>query len=660
MKKNGFLWITLAYFLFNIFNTYFLTTSTFNQYIITFKHTFSSELFSFIGNFAILGILYLTGILILRKEKRITIYLIVISFILNVVVIALQYYSKNYKLAFSFFNFSLLKSPTGGFGGNVALDWIYELFIYYRIICLLPFILILTLFIVFRKEFLSNNIKISLKKILCSFAILITMSVTSYQYYQYSLHKNWGYSTEYAQYGCQYAGTYNYYIYEVVFRVDNRNISSKTIPLSSLDEYNKNKNSYINYIDKKTYSNKDNQTGILKGKNLFVIQMESTMSFCYNATFNGIEITPNFNKLFKDKNCFYFDNVHTTVGIGNTSDAEFAFFTGFYPTGDMTVAWEYDTNPFKMTTLGDHFNSYQTYSYNGTNENFYNHNNLHEGLFKINDFRGLETYESIYPKNKYKDKYLRYWISDSSILEWAAETAKDEHNKSKNSFSFVETITPHNPFYDLSDSLPNFTISDFNLGSTYYQLENYLNQVKYNDTLLYNFLMNATNPNSETYLKDTIFILYGDHGNALSKGAYESLYNRELTDLEYHNLLLKIPVIIYEPTPTGETGEIYKSLENKEAVQSQIKSNIDLYRTIINLFGIETEAPYFGVNMFSGEPTFSYDPKNSNIITDDFIYNEKNKTYELFTKKPLNKDLIKYVLNYRKKQDNYLNSLIYK
>ncbi len=659
MKKFSFLWIVLSFFILNILNTFFLTFTALNKYIIAFNHTFLSELCSILGNLSVLSILFLIGVLIFKKEKRISIYLIIVTFVLNVAIIALQYYTKGYHLAFSIFNYTLAKSPTGGFGANVFLDWVYELFIYFRIISLLPFVVILTLFLVFRKRMSKENINLSLKKIICSFVILIGISVSTYQYYQYSLNKNWGYSTDYAQYGCQYTGVYNYYISEFVFRIDNRNINenNKTEDTKQeLDNFNKNKESYGNIIDKKEYSNKDKQTGILKDMNVFVIQMESTMSFCYNTEFNGIEITPNFNKLFKDPNCFYFNNAYTTVGIGNTSDAEFSFFTGYYPTGDMTIAWEFDEYDFQLPALGDHLKNYLSYSYNPTNESFYNHNNLHEQLYKITDFRGLETYETIYPKNEYKEKYLNYWISDTSILNWAARTAILANTNGHNSFSFVETITPHNPFTDLSEDLPNFTKYDYNIKPTYYQLTNYINQVKYNDQILYDFIMDVTNPKSENYLKDTVFIIYGDHGNAISKGAYESLYNRELTEFEYRKLLLNIPIIFYDPS-----GKIYNSLDSNqiESILTQTKSNTDMYRTLINLLGIETTESYYGVNMFSGEPSYSYDPKNWDIITDDFIYNEKNKVYDLFTDNSLNEEVIQHIIDYRKKQDDYLNTLIY-
>lgn len=661
LKNHPFIWITSLYFILNIFNTYFLTISSFNQYIIPFNHTFASEVCSFLGNFSILAILYIIGVLLLKKPKRISIYLICVTCVLNIAIIALQYYMKSYKLAFSIFNFSLMKSPTGGFGGGVFMDWVRELFLYYRILALLPFIVLLTLVIVLRKKFEDIKIQVTFQKVFCSISLLVGCCLSTYAYYQYSLNENWGYSTDYAQYGCQYAGTYNYYISEFIFHVDNRPIDREgdaQDEMESLAKYNTNQQSYINPIDHQEYSNQDQQTGILKGKNVYVIQMESTMSFCYDTKYNGVEVTPYFNALMKDPNCFYFNNVYTTVGIGNTSDAEFSFFTGMYPTGDMTIAWDFDEYDFQMKAIGDFIKEdYLSYSYNPTNESFYNHKNLHQGLYKMTQFKGLETFLEEYPKNQYPEKYVHnYWIRDSEILRWAAQTAQKANQQGKHAFSFVETITPHNPFDDMSEEFDGFVKYDYGISPNYYQLTNYMNQVRYNDQMIYEFLMEATDSTSPYYLEDTVFILYGDHGNALSKGAYESLYGRELDALEYRKLLLNIPVFIYDPS-----GEIAKSLEGVDQTQilTKTKSNTDMYRTLLNLLGIETDAKYFGVNMFSGEPSFSYDPKNVDILTDDFMYCKKNEQYQLYGSSELNVDLLEYILEFKKRQDSYLNTLVY-
>ena len=661
MKKRIFIWIIFVYLVLNMFNTFFLTTKALNQYIVPFNTTFSSFFFSFFADIAVLSILLLIGILIFRKEKRVAYYLIFLSLVLNIAIIAIQYYNKSYKIAFSIFNFSLLKSPTGGFGSNVFLDWVYELFLYFRIFNLLPFIVLLTLTIVFRKSFKTEKMVISWKKYACYFLALASFQITSYVYFQNSLEKNWNFSSEYAQYGCQHAGVYNYYISEIVFHIDNRNIGSKSenaqTAYEKLEPYNKNKAEYTNFIDHKTYSIQDRQSGILSGYNVFVIQMESMMSFAFEHTYNGIEVTPYFNKRFKDPNCFYFDNVHTNVGIGNTSDAEFTFFTGLVPTGDMTVVWEYDTYDFDLPNLGNHLqkNGYTSYSYNPTDEVFYNHKVVHEGLYQMNQFMGLDTYVKLYPKKEYPDNYLKYWIRDNYILKWAVENAKAASGPS---FSFVETITPHNPFPDFSKEYSDYEIVDFDLGFENYQLQNYLSQVHYDDKLLNRFLDEATDPNSPLYMGEkTLFILYGDHGNALKKASYEKLLGKKLTDLEYRNLLLKIPMIFYDPS-----GEIRKTISEEDAssIFTSVRSLSDLYRTLTNLLGFRGNEKIFGVNMFSTEPSFTYDSKNNDVICDDFMYCKKNQDYSLFPPHyQIDLQLADQMVEYRRRNDLYLNTLIY-
>ncbi|MBQ3253273.1 MAG: sulfatase-like hydrolase/transferase [Acholeplasmatales bacterium] len=662
MKKGIFIFIVAVYFVMNIINTYFLSLEQLNEYIVTFDQTFLGNISSILGNLAVLGIFFIIGRILFRNDRRLSIYLLIITLILNAAVIGIQYYNKGYKLAFSFFNFNLIKNPAGGFGSNVFLDWMHELFVNYRIINLIPFFLILFVLIAFRKKFDLEKKKLNIKRIITALLLLSITQVGTFAYYKASMKDNWGYSTEYAQYGIQYCGAYNYYISELAFQIDNRNIKSdKTVEerYEDISLYNKNVNEYTNIIDNKKYSNKDKQTGILKDKNVFVIQMESTMNFVMNTSFNGIEVTPYLNKFVKeDENCFYFNNAYTTIGIGNTSDAELAFFTGYYPTGDMTIAWEYELFDFDMTAITEIIDDqYYSHSYNGTDEIFYNHNKLHEKFYGVDNFRGLDTFKKDFPRKNNEDKYFHYWISDESILNWAVDTAQEKQENGNKSFAFVETITPHNPFPNYSEQIEGFS-KDWGLSGVNDSLSNYVSMLHYNDKFIYEFLMDVTNPESDNYLEDTVFVLYGDHGNNLAKDCYDDLFKRDLTDLEYAKMVLNIPIIFYDPS-----GTIKESLEGEDIdyILSQTKSNTDIFRTLINLLGIETDINYYGVNMFSGEPTFSYDPKNFNIVTDDFIYCYKNSKYELFgDTKSINKDIINYVLDFRMKQDDYVNTLVYK
>ena len=532
MKKRIDLLIVVLYFVFNLINTLFLTSTTLNQYIVSFDSSIASLVFSFIGNFAVLFLILFIGVLLIKKPKKILLFLTIVTLVLNIIIILLGYYTKSFKLAFSIHNFTIFKNPTGGFGVHVFFDWIYELFAYYRIISLLPFVILMILYSKYKNTFSEEKIHLSINKVIFTFTLIFTVQIISYNSYIISLDENWKNASDYAQYGCQYTGVYNYYFAEILLGMDSRSLIEEDIDTfkayDMLSEYDKNQQSYINYIDGNTYSIYDDQTGILKDYNVFVIQLETSMSFYYNQSFNGIEVTPYINKLFKDSNCFYFNNVYSTVGIGTTSDAELAFFTGIIPTGDMTIAWEYANYDFDISSLGEYLDGYIKYSYNPTNEDFYYRNVLHNGLYKMDRFRGLESFLNLYPKDEYESKYLEHWISDKSILYWACENALDTLNNGKKSFSFIETISPHLPFPDMSESYDDFDNVDFGLNQLNYQLNNYLNQVRYNDKMFYDFLMDVTNPSSINYMENTVYIMYGDHSNLLSKNMYNDLYDKLL------------------------------------------------------------------------------------------------------------------------------------
>ncbi len=69
-------------------------------------------------------------------------------------------------------------------------------------------------------------------------------------------------------------------------------------------------------------------TGIAKGKNVIILQLESFNEFVINSKINGKEITPSLNK-------FYSENIYCTnmynQGIGTTADSEHTLATSMYP-----------------------------------------------------------------------------------------------------------------------------------------------------------------------------------------------------------------------------------------------------------------------------------------------------------------------------------------
>ncbi len=66
----------------------------------------------------------------------------------------------------------------------------------------------------------------------------------------------------------------------------------------------------------RTYLEEGKYTGIGKGKNLIVIQVEALQNFVINHYYHGQEITPNLNKLIREQGSLYFDRYYQLIGRG--------------------------------------------------------------------------------------------------------------------------------------------------------------------------------------------------------------------------------------------------------------------------------------------------------------------------------------------------------
>lgn len=69
----------------------------------------------------------------------------------------------------------------------------------------------------------------------------------------------------------------------------------------------------------------------LEGRNVSFIIVESYLSFVSDLRVNGMEVTPNLNKLRHSEGTYYNGDVTSCITIGESSDAQFVLFTGLLP-----------------------------------------------------------------------------------------------------------------------------------------------------------------------------------------------------------------------------------------------------------------------------------------------------------------------------------------
>jgi phosphoglycerol transferase MdoB-like AlkP superfamily enzyme len=133
------------------------------------------------------------------------------------------------------------------------------------------------------------------------------------------------------------AGILPYHAIDAYNFISHRVIGSGNISQGDLNEVNQ-------YFDNKAQEAGNLLFGKEKGKNLIVVQVESLQNFVVGAKINGVEITPNLNKLAGDS--IYFNNFYSQTSGGNTSDAEFMMNTSLYPISQGSAYFVYPTNKY--------------------------------------------------------------------------------------------------------------------------------------------------------------------------------------------------------------------------------------------------------------------------------------------------------------------------
>lgn len=74
--------------------------------------------------------------------------------------------------------------------------------------------------------------------------------------------------------------------------------------------------SVLAYLKKNQAGENVKYFGKAKGKNVFVIHLESFQQFLIDYKVDGKEVTPNLNKFYHDKSTLSFDNFYHQVAQG--------------------------------------------------------------------------------------------------------------------------------------------------------------------------------------------------------------------------------------------------------------------------------------------------------------------------------------------------------
>lgn len=359
----------------------------------------------------------------------------------------------------------------------------------------------------------------------------------------------------------------------------------------------------------------DKYSGIAKGKNLIIVQVESLQQFVINTKFNGQEITPNLNKLIKES--AYFENYYYMTGAGNTSDAEFLSNNSLYPLKDGSVYFRYPSNTYASIPKLLKKQGYQSYVFHANNPSFWNRTEMYKSV-------GFDKFISC---NDFKnDDQIGWGLSDISMFRQSL----DMIDTSKPFYSFLITLSSHFPF----NYFGKYT--GFNSGEYENTLVgDYMKAAHYADEALGSFVDELK---KRGLYDNSVLVIYGDH-NAIQRDSTQLQTLGHIIgyqDSSFNwNALQKVPCIIHFPG-MKDFGTM-----------SKIGGEIDLLPTIANLMGFN--APYsLGKDLFNSTDSYAV-LRSGTVITNDFVYlNSDDSVYDTSGKRMNKEDYKNKIAEYQK------------
>lgn len=439
-------------------------------------------------------------------------------------------------------------------------------------------------------------------------------------------------------------GIYVYHLNDLVKSVEPK--------ISALFGYDEQYQKFQEYFAEEPVYNTNKYTNVFKDKSIIAIHGESIQSFVIGLKVNGVEVTPNLNKLVNDG--LYFDNFYTQVSVGTSSDTEFSLNTSLMPssTGTAFVSFfnrEYISIPKLLKEKG-----YSSFSFHGNSADYWNRRVMHKKL----------GYDKFYAKDSYEiDEKIGLGLSDGSFLRQTVPFLKTEMEKNEKVYSTVILLTNHTPFYDVSF----YSQFDVNLKETVeedgHQVERaypymedtklgrYLQSVHYVDQELGNFfnLLDA-----EGILDKSVIVFYGDHDARLPRKDYERFYNydkstNDILDDEDPNYIpfgnyqyelnRKVPLIIYS-----------KNSEYKGRF-SYPMAMIDVMPTLGNMFGFRNEYA-LGHDIFDVKDENTVYFPNGSWLTNSLYYNANKEEQFTIKESVIDED---YINTRNKKSEELLS-----
>ena len=431
--------------------------------------------------------------------------------------------------------------------------------------------------------------------------------------------------------------------------------------MNSLFGYDEAARKFVDYYNNREVEESDNKyTGMFEGKNVIMMHLESMMTFFVDLKINGVEITPNLNKLTKEG--LYFSSFYPEISVGTSSDTEFTVNTSLLPVSSGTVFVSYYNREYVSLEKLLSDKGYYTFSMHGNKASMWNRNKMHPSL----------GYKDMYFEDKYNiDEVVGLGLSDHSFYNQIMPILTDIETKNTNYMGTIITLSNHTPFNDL-EHYPELDLTykttklneetgveeeivyDYLEGT---KLGNYIKSAHYADMALGEFFDSI---NNSDVMDNTVFVMYGDHDAKLNKSEFDRYYNYnfETGEIKSSDDPTYINYDYYQNELNRKTPLIIWSKNKK--LRTEVKypmGMIDVLPTISNMLGIKNVFA-LGHDIFETKNDNIVPFPNGNYLTKKVYYNASKEEYMPLTNEPIDENYIKECKDYTENIIELSNDII--
>lgn len=335
--------------------------------------------------------------------------------------------------------------------------------------------------------------------------------------------------------------------------------------------------------------------GIVKGRNVIVIHLESFQQFLIDKKINGQEVTPFLNSLYHGQDTYAFSNFFNQVGQGKTSDAENMLETSTYglSQGSLFATLGNDNTFQAAPAILKQRAGYTSAVFHGNVASFWNRNNVYKNL-------GYQYFFDASYFDTSGDKATGYGLKDKLLF---ADSIKYLQHLQQPFYVKYLTVTNHFPF-DLDDEDKDSNFTTTNTGSS--TVDNYFVTAHYLDQSLQEFFSYL---DKTGLAKKSIIMIYGDHygiSNSENKNLASVLGKNADDWTDFDNVQMqRVPLMFVIPGSGGHGG-----------IYSTYGGEIDVLPTLLHLLGISTKRYIqFGTDLFSSQHDQVVALRNQDFVT---------------------------------------------